>query len=284
MHMTNPSSRVQSRVNSRAASPTASIRSRRSRVSRRTNREDDASDEEEEDRKPSLRRASIRSDRRKLSQASETFQEPPPPEKRPISPALSTRGASSRDRQERNVTLNRQTSDQIEKKYLQQNADKMSDVQSIIKETQFRISPDRISERGMENQKEMVEIEIEIDKLDAPPPPTPQHSWLCEYCTFENAAGVRVCEVCCKTPTAPPIPSSLPAEVNSSMKGNKISSSESCVYDYSDAENYTLSKKQNSVAKRAPKASPESDSNDESMSYVSKRGRLKKISFLPGTK
>jgi hypothetical protein len=36
----------------------------------------------------------------------------------------------------------------------------------------------------------------------APSPPTV--SWQCEHCTFVNEPGVRVCVICCRTPTAAP--------------------------------------------------------------------------------
>ncbi|XP_063229781.1 LOW QUALITY PROTEIN: E3 ubiquitin-protein ligase lubel [Bacillus rossius redtenbacheri] len=39
---------------------------------------------------------------------------------------------------------------------------------------------------------------------ESPPPPqliVPSHQWECEHCTFVNRAGVRVCAVCCKTPS-----------------------------------------------------------------------------------
>lgn len=280
MQNTNPPSRVQSRVNSRAPSPTASVRSRRSRVSRRATREDE-DNSEEEDRKSSARRGSMRSERRRLSQASEHFQEAPI-EKRAASPAQSTRSGISRSRHERNGYHDKPDITTEKKLPQQPDIEKISDIQSITRNSHTRISPDRRSERAIEKLNESISTEIETDKLDAPPPPTPQHPWICEYCTFENEAGTRVCDVCCKTPTAPPLPSSIPTQISSSTKGNKVSSSESCVYDYSDAENYI--KRHTNTVKRAPKASPESDSNDESMSYVSKRGRLKKISFLPGTK
>lgn len=33
------------------------------------------------------------------------------------------------------------------------------------------------------------------------PPKTPDYEWTCEYCTFENQANVKICAVCCKTPS-----------------------------------------------------------------------------------
>lgn len=37
-----------------------------------------------------------------------------------------------------------------------------------------------------------------------PAPPPPESSWQCEHCTFVNDPGVRVCAVCCRTPTTVP--------------------------------------------------------------------------------
>lgn len=34
------------------------------------------------------------------------------------------------------------------------------------------------------------------------PPKTPDYDWTCEYCTFVNEANVKICAICCKTPSA----------------------------------------------------------------------------------
>ncbi|XP_072936870.1 uncharacterized protein LUBEL isoform X2 [Epargyreus clarus] len=43
----------------------------------------------------------------------------------------------------------------------------------------------------------------EKDEEDSlgPAPPPPDATWQCEHCTFVNEPGVRVCVVCCRTPT-----------------------------------------------------------------------------------
>ncbi|CAH2104287.1 unnamed protein product [Euphydryas editha] len=58
------------------------------------------------------------------------------------------------------------------------------------------------------------ESEVESDHPDTqdkehenslgPAPPPAIASWQCEHCTFVNEPGVRVCVVCCKTPTVKP--------------------------------------------------------------------------------
>ncbi|KAL5281668.1 RNF31 family protein [Megaselia abdita] len=37
-----------------------------------------------------------------------------------------------------------------------------------------------------------------------PPPSTPDHEWECEFCTFVNEPKVKICVVCCKTPVTIP--------------------------------------------------------------------------------
>lgn len=38
-----------------------------------------------------------------------------------------------------------------------------------------------------------------------PPPKTPNYEWECEFCTFSNEANTKICAMCCKTPTKPPV-------------------------------------------------------------------------------
>ncbi|XP_059060385.1 E3 ubiquitin-protein ligase lubel [Achroia grisella] len=46
--------------------------------------------------------------------------------------------------------------------------------------------------------------EKEEEESLGPAPPPPNVSWQCEHCTFVNEPGVRVCVICCRTPTAAP--------------------------------------------------------------------------------
>ncbi|KAH8251375.1 hypothetical protein KR032_010234 [Drosophila birchii] len=43
----------------------------------------------------------------------------------------------------------------------------------------------------------------ETDEL-GPPPSTPDHEWECEFCTFVNEPNIKICSICCKTPSKPP--------------------------------------------------------------------------------
>lgn len=286
-------SRTHSRMNSRAASPTASIRSRRSRTSRRNVEPDDISDEED-DRRSSARRASIRSDRRKFSQSSSDF-----PKESVVRPANVHREVRPSPTPERKQYNNRRTSDTSEGKsssHMSPEIQRPKSRSSVVKEmVQTSTSPpitssDIDSDRRSMPKEDVVNV---TDVLEAPPPPTPQHAWVCEYCTFVNDAGTRVCDVCCKTPTAPPPPTTAAPTITPPAKtitiekkpvGRKFSSSESYANEFSDSDAQKIFL-QKSSHKEAPKASPESDSNDESVSKSQvAKGRLRKISFFPGTK
>uniref|UniRef100_A0A1A9W5H4 Uncharacterized protein n=1 Tax=Glossina brevipalpis TaxID=37001 RepID=A0A1A9W5H4_9MUSC len=55
-----------------------------------------------------------------------------------------------------------------------------------------------------EDMKPQVEVE-DADKISlGPPPSTPDHEWECEFCTFVNEPNIKICSICCKTPSAKP--------------------------------------------------------------------------------
>ncbi|XP_065358387.1 E3 ubiquitin-protein ligase lubel isoform X2 [Calliphora vicina] len=54
-----------------------------------------------------------------------------------------------------------------------------------------------------QESKQIEENEIEEDDL-GPPPSTPDHEWECEFCTFVNEANIKICSICCKTPSIKP--------------------------------------------------------------------------------
>ncbi|XP_038223465.1 E3 ubiquitin-protein ligase lubel-like isoform X2 [Zerene cesonia] len=63
-------------------------------------------------------------------------------------------------------------------------------------------SSDADSESEPESEKPDATENDENDLGPAPPPPSA--TWQCEHCTFVNEPGVRVCAVCCRTPTITP--------------------------------------------------------------------------------
>ncbi|CAG4944226.1 unnamed protein product [Colias eurytheme] len=63
-------------------------------------------------------------------------------------------------------------------------------------------SSDADSESEPESDKPDEKENDENDLGPAPPPPSA--TWQCEHCTYVNEPGVRVCAVCCRTPTITP--------------------------------------------------------------------------------
>lgn len=56
-----------------------------------------------------------------------------------------------------------------------------------------------ISEKDESNEVDPISVP---DTAPEGPPKTPDYEWTCEYCTFENEANVKICDVCCKTPSS----------------------------------------------------------------------------------
>ncbi|XP_073822713.1 linear Ubiquitin E3 ligase isoform X11 [Musca autumnalis] len=52
------------------------------------------------------------------------------------------------------------------------------------------------------------ELDVPLEDEDAvslgPPPSTPDQEWECEFCTFVNEPNIKICTICCKTPSKPP--------------------------------------------------------------------------------
>lgn len=61
---------------------------------------------------------------------------------------------------------------------------------------------------------------------EGPPPKTPDYDWTCEYCTFVNEPNVKICTICCKTPSAIAIrKQASPAKTNKSPINGKVNES-----------------------------------------------------------
>ncbi|XP_052747085.1 E3 ubiquitin-protein ligase lubel isoform X2 [Bicyclus anynana] len=99
---------------------------------------------------------------------------------RAVSPAMSVRSRASRRSRHRTPSPPPLPSS---------DADSESEIESDTKE----------SERPSMNAKNVKDIDEDSSLGPAPPPPN--SSWQCEHCTFVNEPGVRVCAVCCRTPT-----------------------------------------------------------------------------------
>lgn len=247
---------MHSRPQSRAPSPTHSLKSRKSymsKKSRRKYRETDSDEDKDE-------RRSIRSERK-------------PSATRFTERKIPLRDTVSMPRE----MLRRNTFDRLERASLTRSRHSMQASSSE--------SDDEYQSESQEALDEEDEDEAVNEKDLKSLPDVPKSTWECEHCTFVNDAGTRVCSVCCKTPTTGTIklvnkqvrpaekllPKNLPSKNKSEKKPvHKISrSSDDYSKDYSETESL-----QNKLGKIKV--------TDEKQT---KKGRtIRKISFWPGTK
>lgn len=248
---------MHSRPQSRAPSPTHSVKSRKSymsKKSRRKYRETEDSDEDKDERR------SIRSERK-------------PSGTRFIERKIPLRDTVSMPRE----MLRRNTIDRLERASLTRSRHSMQPSSSE--------SDDEYQSESQEALDEEDEEDVNEPKKDLKPlPDVPKSTWECEHCTFVNNAGTRVCTVCCKTPTTTAIkliskqtqptemlsPKNLPSKNKNNKKLiDKNRSSDDYSKDYSETESL-----QNKLGKIKV--------TDEKQP---KKGRtIRKISFWPGTK
>lgn len=62
-----------------------------------------------------------------------------------------------------------------------------------------------LSKESENPNKELTSPQVADDMPVGPPPKTPNYEWECEFCTFTNEANTKICAMCCKTPTKPPV-------------------------------------------------------------------------------
>ncbi|CAH2067092.1 unnamed protein product, partial [Iphiclides podalirius] len=89
-------------------------------------------------------------------------------------------------------------------------------------------SPPPLPSSDADSESELGSDGSHVNEEDhlGPPPPPPSATWQCEHCTFVNEPGVRVCVVCCRTPTITPKIINA-AAVKSGMRQLKISDNRS---------------------------------------------------------
>lgn len=71
------------------------------------------------------------------------------------------------------------------------------------------------------NEPEPTEADLNGVPDTAPegPPKTPDYDWTCEHCTFVNEPNVKICAVCCKTPSATAIRKQISPEKENKLNG-----------------------------------------------------------------
>mgnify|MGYP002716685410 CR=1 FL=1 len=130
----------------------------------------------------------------------------------------------------------------------------------------------------------------------------PDHKWECEHCTFVNKPGVRVCAICCKTPTKNV---NFVKSQNGKTKRNRFNrGSESNNNNFQKIKNENkkeglLSSRKNSKVEAevdVTKSNVTQESEDalvemfnkplniSSNTVSNKKGMMRKISFWPGIK
>lgn len=173
------------------------------------------------------------------------------------------------------------------------------------------------SESEAEAPAEPAAVEPEDDDL-GPPPSTPDHEWECEFCTFVNEPNIKICAICCKTPSKPPekvatksppksqsrnetkptksatpvVAASQPEPKlvrKSSMKSTKpielANPARSSTVSQTKSKASSVSKKPTSAPKSTLKTSSENESDNSLAKGFIHKGRIqKKISFFEGTK
>lgn len=250
-----------SRSQSRAPSPTHSVKSRKSTMSKKSRRkyvESEDSEDEKDDRR------SVRSERKSVGRFTVR--------QRPL------RDSASVPRE----VLRRSTLDRAERASVSRSRHSVRVSSSDGEESP---ESEKESEALLEDEEESVDKK-EMDK--ASKPNVPQSSWECEHCTFLNEAGTRVCSICCKTTmnlkdTQPDLPVVKPPKIRVAEKRQhlqKSRSSDDYSKDYSETESV-----QNKLMKLKVSSDTYEDPNKISKLDERKKGRtLRKISFWPGTK
>lgn len=146
-----------------------------------------------------------------------------------------------------------------------------------------------------DNKEENIVTEntIKSDEEDGspllgPPPSTPDHEWECEFCTFVNEPKVKICSICCKTPSKPPTaPKKQPPQVQVKSLDTPKSTTPISVAHKTKTKQQTVMNitETKNITNGAAVTSKLSQSEDDSeATTIKKKGRDRKISFLEGTK
>lgn len=255
-------------AHSRAASPSHSVKSRKSTLSRKSRKKyremQDTDDENDVDDRRSTFSHADKSERRSLGRF--VVRE------RPL------RDASSMPRE----VSRRNTLDRIDRVSV---ARSRQSVQASSSETD-----DEQSESPSHKESDIIneDIESEYDANTPAAAEVPGASWECEHCTFVNEPGTRVCSICCKTPSA----NAKVVKKEAKTKASEVSS----------AKQLNVPKNSDKL-QRNLSSDDYSKDNSETESVLNKLGKLKtaespvpippdikkgrtsrKISFWPGTK
>ncbi|XP_016963903.1 E3 ubiquitin-protein ligase lubel isoform X2 [Drosophila biarmipes] len=97
---------------------------------------------------------------------------------------------------------NTQAAAVVQKMVTQAKEESASEYEEVVEEV--TASESEAEAQAQSPEPQVVPEEIEADDL-GPPPSTPDHEWECEFCTFVNEPNIKICSICCKTPSKPPV-------------------------------------------------------------------------------
>lgn len=275
---------------SRAHSPAMSTKSRKSQMSRmtNTNRRRKSKDilNDDDDRR-SIRSYTHHRDNESVERMSVSRRPPRNISSRTVSPLPVTRKLSTRS----SMSVERDT-----KKHLPVRVPESSSSSEVESESEPGMDSEIESEEEMEiSEEEPVEpqkVEVDASRIDTPP-----YEWICEHCTFNNSPNVRICSVCCKTPTSMPqksVPKSsgtnTPLKKKSVKKDAAVGASSPTKSMKKSVDEINNEFKQCRVSSATESVADEiyEQLNAKPSSITSstskKKGNLRKISFWPGTK
>lgn len=215
-----PNNQPESRNHSRAASPTPSIKSRKSHISRTSRKPREDSDDERNSvfsYADKSERKSVRDRAERIRAKKDADKKITSPERREIIDDRLERMSirSRRDSNEfRDLERERSIKDDIlervsmRRDYTRSPKERRKLNDDAFERTSIRSNKKNLSSESddykSDSQKESeVESKSESDKpVEENKTQIPNQEWECEHCTFVNPAGTRVCTVCCKTPTA----------------------------------------------------------------------------------
>jgi len=139
--------------------------------------------------------------------------------------------------------------------------EEVQDDESEEEEHNGNQSKNAVQQEVSKDEQENLEL-IADEEASAlgPPPSTPDYEWTCEFCTFVNEPKVKICAICCKTPSTTAL--------------KKQASPESILKTNNSAVAKVTKEVKKLEISQVKKDSTSQKSN----------GKNKKISFLKGTK
>lgn len=149
-------------------------------------------------------------------------------------------------------------------------------------------SSDSAEEMMSVSQRDDGEMDEDLSPFEEPEiVSTTEHKWECEHCTYVNKAGTRVCAVCCRTTSKNP-PRTINERRNSRGRVDEVVAVRT---NMTENNKHVSNKRQQNKVELDPVEEIAAAVNkqlrvtqNEQQQVTTKKGRLRRISFWPGTK